>query len=145
MGVARFDDSSSTKNPLPNHVDNGVDVRAGRGLVISNSGGNHGETRNRCEFHHDPRECEIQGLGSGHNGRQGDEAIFDDSSSTKNPLPNHVDNGVDVRAGRGLVISNSGGNHGETRNRCEFHHDPRECEIQGLGSGHNGRQGDEAM
>ncbi|PPD96682.1 hypothetical protein GOBAR_DD06296 [Gossypium barbadense] len=53
MGFVRFDDLSSAKNTLPNHVDNGVDVRVGRGLVISDSGGNHGETRNSCEFHHE--------------------------------------------------------------------------------------------
>ncbi|PPD94889.1 hypothetical protein GOBAR_DD08090 [Gossypium barbadense] len=49
MGVVRFDDSSSAKNPLPN----GVDVREGWGLVISNSGGGHGKTMNHCEFHHE--------------------------------------------------------------------------------------------
>ncbi|PPD76479.1 hypothetical protein GOBAR_DD26596 [Gossypium barbadense] len=49
----RIDDSSNAKNPLPNHVDNGVDVRQGRGLFISDSRGNHGETRNHCEFHHE--------------------------------------------------------------------------------------------
>ncbi|PPD83097.1 hypothetical protein GOBAR_DD19962 [Gossypium barbadense] len=53
MGVVRFDDSSSAENSLPNHTDDGVDVRAGRELVVSNSGGNHGKTRNRCEFHHE--------------------------------------------------------------------------------------------
>ncbi|PPD98655.1 hypothetical protein GOBAR_DD04319 [Gossypium barbadense] len=52
MGVVRFDDSSSAENPLPNHIDNGVDVRAGMGLVIYDSGGNHGKTRNHCDFHH---------------------------------------------------------------------------------------------
>ncbi|PPD72268.1 hypothetical protein GOBAR_DD30830 [Gossypium barbadense] len=53
MGVVRFDDSSSTENPLPDHDDNGVDVRAGRGLVISDSGGNYGKARNHCKFHHE--------------------------------------------------------------------------------------------
>ncbi|PPD71795.1 hypothetical protein GOBAR_DD31306 [Gossypium barbadense] len=53
MGVVIFDDSSSTENPLPDHDDNGVDMRSGRGLVISNSGGNHGKTRNHCKFHHE--------------------------------------------------------------------------------------------
>ncbi|PPD70333.1 hypothetical protein GOBAR_DD32786 [Gossypium barbadense] len=49
-GIVKFDDSS---NLLPNHVDNGVNVRARRGLVISDSGGNHGKTRNHYEFHHE--------------------------------------------------------------------------------------------
>ena len=53
MGVVRFDDSSNIENPLPDHDHNAVDVRAGRGLVISDSGGNHGKTRNHCKFHHE--------------------------------------------------------------------------------------------
>ncbi|PPD96157.1 hypothetical protein GOBAR_DD06831 [Gossypium barbadense] len=61
MGVVRFDDSSSAENPLPDHDDNGVDVRARRGLVISDSGGNHRKTRNHCKFHHkkgyETQEC----------------------------------------------------------------------------------------
>ncbi|PPD72224.1 hypothetical protein GOBAR_DD30878 [Gossypium barbadense] len=39
MDVFRFDDSSSAENPLLNHIDKGVDMRARRGLVISDSGG----------------------------------------------------------------------------------------------------------
>ncbi|PPD99424.1 hypothetical protein GOBAR_DD03541 [Gossypium barbadense] len=45
--VDRFDESSNAENPLPNHTDNRVDVRAGRGLVVSDSGGSHGD------FHHE--------------------------------------------------------------------------------------------
>ncbi|PPD98193.1 hypothetical protein GOBAR_DD04791 [Gossypium barbadense] len=53
MGVVRFDDLSSAENPLPNHIDNEVDMKAGRGLVISDSEGNQGKTMNHCEFHHE--------------------------------------------------------------------------------------------
>ncbi|PPD99283.1 hypothetical protein GOBAR_DD03684 [Gossypium barbadense] len=49
-GIIKFDDSS---NLLPDHVDNGVGVRARRGLVISDSRGNHGKTMNHREFHHE--------------------------------------------------------------------------------------------
>ncbi|PPD95950.1 hypothetical protein GOBAR_DD07014 [Gossypium barbadense] len=59
MDVVKFDDPFSTKNPLPNHIDNGVDIKAGRGLGISDSEGNQGKTRNRCEFHHE-KGCETQ-------------------------------------------------------------------------------------
>ncbi|PPD79903.1 hypothetical protein GOBAR_DD23169 [Gossypium barbadense] len=53
MGVVRFDDSSSAENPLPNHIDNRIDMKVGRGSVISDSGGNQGKIRNHCEFHHE--------------------------------------------------------------------------------------------
>ncbi|PPD96324.1 hypothetical protein GOBAR_DD06669 [Gossypium barbadense] len=53
MGVVRFNDSSSIENPLPNHIDSGVNMKVGRGLVISDSGGDHGKTKNHCEFHHE--------------------------------------------------------------------------------------------
>ncbi|PPD89991.1 hypothetical protein GOBAR_DD13059 [Gossypium barbadense] len=53
MGVVRFDDSSSAENLLPSHIDNGVDMKVGRGSVISDSGGNKGKTRNHCDFHHE--------------------------------------------------------------------------------------------
>ncbi|PPD78644.1 hypothetical protein GOBAR_DD24430 [Gossypium barbadense] len=53
MGVVRFDNSSSAENPLPDHDDNGINVRAGSGLVITDSGGNHGKIRNHCKFHHE--------------------------------------------------------------------------------------------
>ncbi|PPD90635.1 hypothetical protein GOBAR_DD12425 [Gossypium barbadense] len=93
MGVVKFDDSSSVENPLPDHDDNGVDVRAGRFKKLVEKLINMGVVK------------------------------FDDSSSVENPLPDHDDNGVDVRAGRGLVIFYSGGNHGKTRNHCKFHHE----------------------
>ncbi|PPD77353.1 hypothetical protein GOBAR_DD25722 [Gossypium barbadense] len=48
-GIVKFDNSS---NLLPNHVDNRVNMRVGGGLVIFDSGGNHGNTRNHYEFHH---------------------------------------------------------------------------------------------
>ncbi|PPD92557.1 hypothetical protein GOBAR_DD10515 [Gossypium barbadense] len=53
MGVVRFNDSSSVENPLSSHIDSGVDMKIRRGLVISDSGEDHGNTRNHCEFHHD--------------------------------------------------------------------------------------------
>ncbi|PPD91637.1 hypothetical protein GOBAR_DD11429 [Gossypium barbadense] len=35
------------------NIYNGVDVKVGRGSVISDSEGNQGKTRNHCEFHHE--------------------------------------------------------------------------------------------
>ncbi|PPE01451.1 hypothetical protein GOBAR_DD01508 [Gossypium barbadense] len=45
-GIVKFDGSS---NLLPNHVDNRLNVRTRRGLVISDSR----KIRNHCEFHHE--------------------------------------------------------------------------------------------
>ncbi|XP_040931917.1 uncharacterized protein [Gossypium hirsutum] len=79
MGIVKFDNAPSAKNPLPNHTDNGVNAigenmgrriksditevktplrwvwkeMAKRGLVISNPEGRCEEIKNYCEFHHE--------------------------------------------------------------------------------------------
>ncbi|PPD83945.1 hypothetical protein GOBAR_DD19119 [Gossypium barbadense] len=110
MGVVRFNDSSSAENPLPDHDDNGVDVRARRGLVISDSEGNHGKTRNRCEFHHE-KGYETQ-----------------ESVKFKALVPGMMDDKEiklceEIKEEKNIHTMLGKGNHGKTRNRCEFHHE----------------------
>ncbi|KAK5819544.1 hypothetical protein PVK06_024552 [Gossypium arboreum] len=78
MGIVKFNNAPSTKNPLPNHTDSGVNAidrgirkrtkkdvlevktplrrvwkeMARRGLVTSNTEGNNNGMENYCEFHH---------------------------------------------------------------------------------------------
>ncbi|MFQ6669984.1 hypothetical protein Gotur_035035 [Gossypium turneri] len=78
MVIVKFDDSSSTENPLPNHAVNGINMMSEamgrrikvdvakirtplrrvwkemikRGLIVSDLGERCEETRNYCEFHH---------------------------------------------------------------------------------------------
>ncbi|XP_012468953.1 uncharacterized protein LOC105787041 [Gossypium raimondii] len=79
MGIFKFDDPSNTENPLPNHIDDGINAMSedmGRrikidiaeiktplrwvwnemvkkGSTISNSGGSYEKMRNYYEFHHE--------------------------------------------------------------------------------------------